>query len=82
VNDLYTLLADESVDPTDRVGTKTKDDQMVVILWGHYQRCGYLSARIIDHLNADNIGHVDVAIIHELLESLPNKPFKVLSIHD
>ena len=82
VNALYNLLADESVDPTDRVGTKTKDDQMVVILWDHYQRCGYLSARIIDHLNADNIGHVDVAIIHELLESLPNKPFKVLSIHD
>jgi hypothetical protein len=35
------------------------DDQMVLILWGHYLNTGFLSARILDHLNGDNMGFVD-----------------------
>jgi hypothetical protein len=61
---------------------KTDDDKMVIQLWDHYQRSGYLSARIIDHLTEDNLGLVDDAAILELLDSLPAKPFKVVSIHD
>lgn len=80
VNKLYDLLADGAADYGK--GTKTENDKLVVALWDHYQRCGYLSARIIDVLDADNLGHVDPAVVWELLESLPNKPFKVLSVHD
>ena len=60
----------------------SEDDKMVITLWDHYNRSGYLSARILDHLNADNLGYVDTAEIRELIDSLPPKPFKVLSIHD
>lgn len=60
----------------------THDDQMVLTLWNHYQNSGYLSARILDHLNADNLGHVQHTVVEELLGSLPAKPFKVVSIHD
>jgi len=80
VNALYDLLSDGEA--TYGQNTGTDNDKLVVALWGHYNRTGYLSARIIDVLNADNLGHVDPAVIWELLESLPNKPFKVLSVHD
>lgn len=80
VNKLYDLLSDGEA--TYGQNTGTENDKLVVALWGHYNRTGYLSARIIDVLNADNLGHVNGAIIWELLESLPNKPFKVLSVHD
>lgn len=66
----------------DNKETETEDDQMVITLWNHYEQSGYLSARILDHLMINNIGHVDKAVIKELLGSLPEKPFKVLSIHD
>lgn len=60
---------------------RTEDDQMVTVLWDNYQESGFLSARIIDHLNADNILEVDENVVLELLDSLPEKPFKVVSIH-
>jgi hypothetical protein len=62
-------------------GNKTQDDQLVLTLWDHYKKSGYLSARILPHLNPDNIGHVELHTILDLLNSLPNKPFKVVSIH-
>jgi hypothetical protein len=58
------------------------DDAMVVILWDHYQNTGYLSARILDYLNCYNLSQIDGLVIGELLDSLPEKPFKVVSIHD
>lgn len=61
---------------------KSPDDHSVVLLWDHYSHSGFLSARILDHLNPGNIGHVDVGDIKQLLDSLPIKPFKVVSIHD
>jgi len=79
VNALYDLLAG---DQPGSKNTNSDDDKLVVTLWDHYQRSGYLSARIINVLNFDNLGHVDPVVIWELLESLPEKPFKVLSVHD
>jgi hypothetical protein len=57
-------------------------DRMVILLWSHFQQTGYLSARILDYLGPDNIGHVLPEVITELMDSLPDKPFKVISIHD
>lgn len=83
VRALYDLLAVEGeLTELYGQGTKSEDDKLVVTLWDHYQRSGYLSARIINVLNADNLAHVDPLTIWELLESLPEKPFKVLSVHD
>lgn len=60
----------------------TKDTQMVMTLWGHYKKSGFLSARILDHLNEDNIFIVDRMVIQELIDSLPPKPFNLISVHD
>jgi len=62
--------------------TLTDDDHLVAILWDHYAQSGYLSARILDHLNLQNLGHVDPAVVRNMLDTLPEKPFKVVSVHD
>ena len=55
---------------------------MVGILWKLFQKSGYLSARILDYLDSDTIVFVDRAEISKLIDSLPKRPFKVMSIHD
>jgi hypothetical protein len=62
--------------------TLTQKDHTLLALWAHYKECGYLSARILDEIEMDNLGHVDTGPIIELLDSLPDKPFKVVSVHD
>jgi hypothetical protein len=64
------------------ITTTRAKDRMVQTLWANYQATGYLSARILDYLDPLNMGHVDRAEIKVLLDSLPAKPFKVVSIHD
>lgn len=58
------------------------DAEMVRTLWDHYEESGFLSARILDHLYMHNLHLVDRAVIKELIESLPAKPFKVVAVHD
>jgi hypothetical protein len=57
-------------------------DHMVLRLWNHYLKSGYLSARILDYISRYNAGHTDVVMVRQLIDSLPKKPFKVISIHD
>jgi hypothetical protein len=64
------------------VSTSRAKDAMVMTLWDNYLATGYLSARILDYLDDLNMGHVDRHEIKALLDSLPVKPFKVVSIHD
>ena len=64
------------------LGIGRPDDEMVKALWGHFERTGYLSARILDHLDLGNMGLVDQEEILDLINSLPEKPFTVLSVHD
>lgn len=78
VDKLYRLISEGDCGLSDT----TDDDRLVMRLWEHYQRTGYLSARIIDHLTEDNLGLVDDRAIKELLDSLPVKPFTIVSIHD
>ncbi len=61
--------------------TSEDDDQMVITLWNHYQESGFLSARILDHLNHWNMGHVDPDHIIELIKILPLKSFQLMTIH-
>lgn len=59
-----------------------ESSDMVRILWGHYEESGYLSARILDYLHLHNLHLVHLPVIEELLDSLPAKPFEVLTVHD
>ena len=61
---------------------RDKDTEKVLTLWGHYLESGYLSSRILEHLHSDNVHLVEQGPIRELIESLPAKPFEVLSVHD
>lgn len=63
-------------------GKNLHNDKMVAILWNHYVECGYLSARILDHLDVTNIAMVNQKVIWGLIESLPEKPFTVIAVHD
>ena len=56
--------------------------KMVRLLWNHYTKTGFLSARILDHLQPYNISLVDAEPVLELIDSLPEKPFQIISIHD
>lgn len=58
------------------------DTKMVRKLWEYYRYTGYLSARILQHITANNRAIVDKDVILDLLDSLPPKPFEVMSIHD
>lgn len=73
---LSSLIEQPVVEPTD------KDSHLVRTLWGHYQQTGFLSARIIDCLHEHNLYLVDVEVLWQLLDSLPKKPFQVLTVHD
>ena len=63
-------------------GTKGVSNQLVMKLSDHHRQTGFLSARILNYLDENNIGHVDTNALIELLDSLPAKPFKVISVHD
>lgn len=76
---LYEVLETYSEHPADEDSVMLK---MVEILWQHYLDSGYLSARIMAYIHPDTVHLVDREVIKELLDSLPKKPFKVLSIHD
>lgn len=51
-------------------------------LWSHYQESGYLSARILAHIDEETVHLVDREVILTLVDSLPEKPFKVIAVHD
>lgn len=63
-------------------GTNGKSGPMVQTLWDHYRATGFLSTRIFDYLYSDTMGLVDHSIIGALIDTLPNKPFEMVSVHD
>lgn len=60
---------------------RTKD-KMVMKLWDHYTNSGYLSSRILDYLDRDNMGLVNASRILEMIQTFPDKPFELLTTHD
>ena len=67
-----------------RGGTSTSrdNDKIIMTLASHYRESGFLSARVLDYVDAANMGHLDRDALSSLVQSLPAKPFKVLSVHD
>ncbi|AUV59092.1 hypothetical protein [Escherichia phage PMBT57] len=51
-------------------------------LWGYYEKTGFLTARIFDYLDSETIKLVNTQDILDLIESMPKKPFHVLTVHD
>lgn len=57
-------------------------DKMVKILHNHYRITGFYSARILDYVDEHNIDMTNYKALNNLIQSLPNKPFEILSVHD
>jgi hypothetical protein len=66
----------------DSVSDNGKSAEMVKTLWEHYTTTGFLSVRILDYLYKDTLGLVDKDVIVELIESMPNKSFDIVTVHD
>lgn len=64
--------------------TKTdgKYREIVETLWNNYKITGFLSTRILDFVDEDTMGLVDSLTIAKLVQSLPEKPFELVSVHD
>lgn len=60
----------------------SENDIMVAKLWQAYLCTGYLSVRILDHLQPTNLCEVDLDVIRDLVLSLPETSFPVMTIHD
>lgn len=64
------------------VGETMLNMQMTATLWKHYKESGYLSARILDYLDSATIHLVDTAVITEMIDTFPEKPFELMAVHD
>lgn len=57
-------------------------DKMVNKLWEYYKLSGFLSSAILQYLDKDNMGNVDSKMILDMISTLPNKPFQLITVHD
>ena len=56
--------------------------EMVTELWNHYEKSGFLSMAIVPYLDPNTIALVDRQVVADMLDTLPKKPFKVMTVHD
>lgn len=47
-----------------------------------FQDTGYLSARVLDYIDESSVHLIDRDLLMDLLESLPPRPFRLVSVHD
>jgi len=67
---------------TRRVKPSRHNTEMVQKLWDLYYETGFLSARILQHLDNQSIELVDIQDIERLLDTIPNKTFAIKTVHD
>lgn len=60
---------------------RAKDD-LVETLWDRYLETGFLSARILELLDEENMFLVNKDDIETLIHTMPEKPFPVMAVHD
>jgi hypothetical protein len=63
-------------------GHNRHKDKQLATLWSHFKASGWLSARIFDYIDMENVGIVDRDRVFELIATLPAKPFSMLANHD
>ena len=51
-------------------------------LWSHYKKSGFLSISILDYLDPCTIAYVDRQVIADMIDTMPKKPFPVMTVHD
>ena len=59
-----------------------EEDKMVMRLADLHRESGFLSARVLEYVDPANMDHIEPGALLSLVQSLPAKPFQVLSIHD
>ena len=59
-----------------------EEDKMVMRLADLHRESGFLSARVLEYVDPANMGHIEPGALLSLVQSLPAKPFQVLSVHD
>ena len=67
---------------TRRVKPTRHNTEMVQKLWNLYVETGFLSARILQHLDNQSVELVDIQDIERLLDTIPNKTFAIKTVHD
>ena len=64
-------------------GTSGKSAERLNELWSYYKETGFLSTRIFDFIYEDTLGIIeDRLAVAKLIQSLPAKPFDLVSVHD
>lgn len=58
------------------------NSELVKVLWSHYKKTGFLSARILELLDSNTITLVDELVVAKMIATLPNAPFELVSVHD
>lgn len=58
------------------------NDKLVMRLADLHRESGFLSARVLEYVDSANMGHLEPGALLTLVQSLPAKPFQVLSVHD
>ncbi|UCR75542.1 RNA polymerase 2 [Alcaligenes phage vB_Af_QDWS595] len=79
---LQLVLGTLNGDEPSYINIKDSDVEMAEKLWNHHNRTGYLSARILDYVNPETLKFMDANRIHELILSMPKRPFQVIMVHD
>ena len=51
-------------------------------IWNHYEKSGFLSLSILDFLDPNTIALVDRQIVADMIDTMPKKPFPVMTVHD
>ena len=77
------LIAEQLDVPADfKRDEESENAQMVIELWDLYEQSGYLSCRIFDYLDSSNLHLINTDPLQDLLDSMPDKPFKIIPVHD
>jgi hypothetical protein len=63
-------------------GTDGRSAEKVQHLWDLYKESGILSVRILDYLYEDTMGLVDPVVVAKMIQSMPTKSFKLVTVHD
>lgn len=64
------------------MGRERKNDILLKKLWDRYLQSGFLSARVLELIDENNISTISAALVKDLIMTLPVKPFDILTIHD
>lgn len=59
-----------------------EDNSQLIRLCGLYKKTGFLSVQILNYLNEENCWIAPLEDLRNLVASLPDKPFELISIHD